>query len=134
MISNNFSLTISTEEKTSLRLLGSIYAVINLIIIRIIVSDAELDAITICYIGLLLGRFIFFDTSISSIIIEFKNIGRKAILLIVMGAYVSVLLFWYKKNGVDIVGNNMIFQFAIIYCAMIFGLKAAKDINTKIYL
>lgn len=78
LLSNIFKHNISIHERASLRLLGSIYSVINLIIIREISDDKSLDTTLICYIGLILGRFIFFDSSTSLIFSEFRKIGANA--------------------------------------------------------
>lgn len=133
-LSNKFEHCIPKEEKTSLRLLGSMYSVINLILIRIIINEKGLDTTIICYIGLILGRFVFFDTSIETICLEFKKIGKKIVLLPIMGIIVFIMILIYRKNGIDIKHDNILLQFVLIYFAMVFGLKMARKINTNLFL
>lgn len=128
LISRNFEHSLSHSEKSSIRLLGSIYSVLNLIIIRIITNSNSIDVAIISYVSLLLGRFIFFDSSVSAICNDLRNIGAKIILFPALIIVTVIILLFNKNNGLAIVDDEMAFQFVIIYFSMLFGLKAAKNV------
>jgi len=128
LISRNFEHSLSSSEKSSIRLLGSFYSVLNLIIIRIITNDNSIDVAIISYGSLLLGRFIFFDSSVSAICKDLKNIGVKIFLFPALIIVTVLIILFNKNNEVNLVDDEMAFQFVIIYFSMLFGLKAAKNI------
>lgn len=98
LLSVKFQHGISKNDKTGLRLLGSIYSITNLVVIEIITGDKSQYTTIVCYVGLMFGRFIFFDTSISSIISDFKRIGKKVVLFPTMVIIVICMFLIYTKQ------------------------------------
>ena len=64
---------IGKEEKASIRLLAMFYAIAVLIILNHIGDESEYSPVMMYYLGLMVGRFIYFDASFKDFI---ETMGR----------------------------------------------------------
>ena len=57
--------TIDKSEKASVRMLGMFYAIIILVYLNFIGDESEYNPVMMYYLGLMIGRFVYFDASLS---------------------------------------------------------------------
>lgn len=79
---------LSRSEKATIRMLAMFYAIVILIYLNIIGDESEYSPVMMYYLGLMVGRFVYFDASFRDFIENIKNVFLKLPLL-VMGLVVS---------------------------------------------
>lgn len=66
--------TIDKSEKASVRMLGMFYAIIILVYLNFIGDESEYNPVMMYYLGLMIGRFVYFDASLSDFVDAVKSI------------------------------------------------------------
>lgn len=79
---------LSRSEKATIRMLAMFYVIVILIYLNIIGDESEYSPVMMYYLGLMVGRFVYFDASFRDFIENIKNVILKLPLL-VMGLVVS---------------------------------------------
>ncbi len=82
---------LSKEDKASIRMLAMFYVILILIYLNIIGDENEYSPVMMYYLGLMVGRFVYFDASFMDFIHAVKNAFMKFPLL-VLGLTVSGLM------------------------------------------
>ena len=81
---------IDKSEKASIRLLAMFYVILILIYLNFIGDESEYSPVMMYYLGLMVGRFVYFDASFSdfieAIVNAFKNIPLLILGMALMGA------------------------------------------------
>ncbi|MBP1736120.1 MAG: hypothetical protein H6Q60_1 [Oscillospiraceae bacterium] len=131
ILSHKFEHDFESDKKSSLRLLGSIFALCNLIVIRIITNNSSYDSVLICYICIILGRFISFDINLKAFLETLKGIGKDFVMFPIMSIYIFGIMLISNYNGVDIFAENLILQFIRAYAGTLMGLHVARKINRE---
>ena len=72
---------ISREEKASVRMLGMFYVIFILFFLNIIGDESEYSPVMMYYLGLMVGRFVYFDASFKDFLVAIKNTFMKLPLL-----------------------------------------------------
>ncbi|WP_155839517.1 hypothetical protein [Butyrivibrio proteoclasticus] len=73
---------IDKQKKASIRMLGMFYVIIILICLNMIGDESEYSPVMMYYLGLMVGRFVYFDASFMDFIGALKNILSNLHLLI----------------------------------------------------
>lgn len=133
-LSGRFGHRGENQAFASIRLLGHIYAVINMLLIRFITGDSVYDSVVICYLGMVLGRFIYFDTALDKVLLDLQGLKKNLPVALVMLVYVTTMLFLYQASGIPILGEDMILQMVVLYTAVLFGLKITNGILKGMHL
>lgn len=81
----------SSEEKASVRMLAMFYVIIILIYLNRIGDSSEYSPVMIYYLGLMVGRFVYFDASFRDFLTAVKNLFHNLYLLILGLALASLL-------------------------------------------
>ncbi|MCR5108832.1 MAG: hypothetical protein K6B28_11800 [Lachnospiraceae bacterium] len=86
-------------EKASVRMLAMFYVIIILIVLNMIGDENEYNPVMMYYLGLMVGRFVYFDASFHDFLEAMKNIFKNLPLL-VMGLFLSggLCLFGFEAS------------------------------------
>ena len=82
---------IDKEEKASIRLLAMFYVIIILVCLNNIGDESEYNPVMMYYLGLMVGRFVYFDASAADFLQAIKN-AFKNISLLIMGLLITLIL------------------------------------------
>ncbi|MCR5420375.1 MAG: hypothetical protein K6E98_05175 [Lachnospiraceae bacterium] len=90
---------INKEEKATVRMLAMFYVIFILFYLNVIGDESEYSPVMLYYLGLMVGRFVYFDASfgdfIKAIINVFKNFYLLAFGLLITG----ILCYFGFSNG-----------------------------------
>ncbi len=73
---------VTKEEKASIRLLAMFYVIVILLFLNRIGDESEYNPVMMYYLGLMVGRFVYFDASFVDFLHTIKNAGVNAYLLL----------------------------------------------------
>ena len=135
---------ISKEEKASIRMLSMFYAIILLVYLNYIGDESEYNPVMMYYLGLMIGRFVYFDASFSDFIDAlkalFRNIPLLALGLILTGSlsYFGFSSGYLLERNYYIVGIfytqlTMLAAVFIIHHSHIFSLIICKPDDAEAY-
>ena len=65
--------TITKAERASIRLLAMFYVILILVVLNIIGDESEYGPVMMYYLGLMVGRFVYFDASFVDFLAAMKN-------------------------------------------------------------
>ncbi len=82
---------LSKDEMASIRMLAMFYVILILVFLNIIGDESEYSPVMMYYLGLMVGRFVYFDASFADFLAAMKNTFKKLPLL-VLGLTMSGLL------------------------------------------
>ena len=85
---------ITRDQIAVIRMLGMFYAIIVILYMNVIGDSNEYSPVMIYYLGLMVGRFVYFDASFKDFLKAMKNMFFCAPLLI-MGLTLSGLVSWF---------------------------------------
>ncbi len=85
---------INREEKASVRMLGMFYVICILLYLNVIGDESEYSPVMLYYLGLMVGRFVYFDASFLDFIAALKNVFKNLYLLI-FGLLITGILCYY---------------------------------------
>ena len=110
---------LSREERASVRLLGMLYVILIFLYIKFIYENDNYDGFIMYFLGLMIGRFIYFDASfrdnIRTIIESMKNFP----LLILGLAYTGFMAYTGFTSGYLLVSNGVLVSTFIAHIYMI---------------
>ena len=82
---------IDRDKKATVRMLSMFYVIIILVYLNIIGDESEYSPVMMYYLGLMIGRFVYFDASFKDFVIALKNMFVSLHLLI-MGLILTGVL------------------------------------------
>ena len=87
------------DEKASIRLLAMFYVILILVCLNQIGDESEYNPVMMYYLGLMVGRFVYFDASAADFLTAIKN-AFKNISLLIMGLLLTLILcrFGFSKG------------------------------------
>ncbi len=88
---------IGKENKATIRMLAMFYAIIVLLCLNVYGDESEYNPVMMYYLGLMVGRFVYFDASFGDFLNALKNVFLKSPLL---------LLGLALSGGLSFVGFN----------------------------
>ncbi len=117
---------ISKEEKATIRMLAMFYVIIILLYLNRIGDESEYNPVMMYYLGLMVGRFVYFDASFGDFIDALKNMFKNLELLILGLALTGILCFAGFNKGYLLERNYYIvgaFYVHLFMLVVIFVLK-----------
>ncbi|MBQ7583259.1 MAG: hypothetical protein IJT24_01500 [Lachnospiraceae bacterium] len=96
---------IDKDEKASVRMLSMFYVIIILVYLNMIGDESEYSPVMMYYLGLMIGRFVYFDASFSDFIDALKNLFGN-LLLLVLGLALTSGLCVYGFNAGYLLERN----------------------------
>lgn len=116
---------IKEEDKGNIRLISSCSIIMLFSFLKIYFKTAEYDEFLLCYIGLVLGRFIYFDSTLKEFIRCVKNLKSYFIPLIIAFLLTGII------SGIGlhldvITTNNLFISLMISHLAILFFIHLTK--------
>ena len=96
---------IDNGEKASVRMLSMFYVIIILVYLNMIGDESEYSPVMMYYLGLMIGRFVYFDASFADFIDAVKNLFGN-LLLLVLGLILTAALAFYGFNAGYLLERN----------------------------
>ncbi len=90
---------LSKEEKASIRMLAMFYAIIILIYLNFIGDESEYSPVMMYYLGLMVGRFVYFDASFWDFVEAIKNAFLRIPMLILCIILCGGMCFFGFRMG-----------------------------------
>ncbi len=98
---------VNTEEKGSVRLIGMLYIILIFIYIKFIYENNNYDGFIIYFLGLMVGRYAYFDSSFSDFVSTIKRASHNVPLLLLGLANTAIMCLYgftskylLRSNGV----------------------------------
>ncbi len=90
---------IDKDEKASVRMLGMFYVIFILLYLNLIGDVSEYSPVMLYYLGLMVGRFVYFDASFIDFLNALKNVIRNLYLLLLGLLLTALLCYMGFKRG-----------------------------------
>ncbi len=90
---------IKKENKATIRMLAMFYAIIVLLCLNLYGDESEYSPVMMYYLGLMVGRFVYFDASFMDFLTAIKNVFLKSPLLLLGLALSGALCFIGFRAG-----------------------------------
>lgn len=90
---------LNREEKASVRMLGMFYVICILLYLNMIGDESEYSPVMLYYLGLMVGRFVYFDASFIDFLLALKNVFKNLYLLIFGLLITGILCYFGFENG-----------------------------------
>lgn len=116
---------IKEEDKGNIRLISSCSIIMLFSFLKIYFKTAEYDEFLLCYIGLVLGRFIYFDSTLKGFIRCVKNLKSYFIPLIIAFLLTGIISGIVLHLEV-ITTNNIFISLMISHFAILFFIHLTK--------
>ena len=84
---------INGDQKAAVRMLAMFYAIIMLVYLNIIGDESEYSPVMMYYLGLMVGRFVYFDASFGDFLTAIKNAFLRLPLLILGMTFAGLLCY-----------------------------------------
>ncbi len=110
---------VSKSEKGSVRLLGMVYVILIFMYIKFVYENDNYDGFIMYFLGLMIGRFIYFDASFRDGIKTFLESMKNFPLLILGLAYTGFMAYTGFKSDYLLVGNGVLVSTFIAHIFMI---------------
>ena len=93
------------SEKATIRMLGMFYVIIILVILNHVGDESEYNPVMMYYLGLMVGRFVYFDASFGDFVDAVKAM-LKDVHLLIMGLLLTGLLCWFGLDAGYLLERN----------------------------
>lgn len=90
---------INNEEKATVRMLGMFYVILILLYLNVIGDESEYSPVMLYYLGLMVGRFVYFDASFADFIKNIKNVIKNLYLLLLGLLLTGILCYFGFDRG-----------------------------------
>lgn len=115
------------SDKATIRLISSLSITIIFAYIKFEFGTSQYDELIMCYVGLALGRFIYFDTTWEQLKTSFQSFFKYIIPLVIAMVFTYIVSFYGFKYEV-ITSTNILVSLVCIHFCMIFCIHFAKRI------
>ncbi len=126
---------LARDQIASVRMLGMFYAIIVLLVLNVIGDESEYSPVMMYYLGLMVGRFVYFDASFMDFLAAMKNMVMKSPLLVLGLSISGGLCFLGFKLGYLLERNYYIvgvFYTHLFLLAAVFVLYHGRHIRLRI--
>ena len=109
---------ITSDDKASIRLVSTIYMVLIFLYIRFIYDDLNYNELIVYFLGLVIGRFVYFDFTWIDFSKTMKGIWHNMPLLLLMLIYSGIMCFVGFKSKFLLTSNGVIVSILIAHIFM----------------
>ncbi len=109
----------TSSERGSIRILGMVYVILIFMYIKFIYENDNYDGFIMYFLGLMIGRFIYFDVSFRETIKTFLEAMSNFPLLILGLAYTAFMAYTGFSSDYLLVGNGVLVSTFIAHIFMI---------------
>lgn len=109
---------IDSSQKASIRLVSTIYMVLIFLYIRFIYDDTNYNELIIYFLGLVIGRFLYFDFTWKDFKTTMAGVWKNMPLLVLILIYSGLMCFIGFKGGFLLTSNGVIVSILIAHIFM----------------
>lgn len=113
---------LSAEEKSSLRLVSTLYVIGILGYIKFIYKDSNYDNMIIYFVALFISRFVYFDFTWGDFACTLLGVLRLMPLLALLGIYSGVMCWFGFRVGFLLTSNGVLISTLIAHLFMILSI------------
>ena len=114
---------LKSEEKATMRMLGMFFAIISLIYLNTIGDESQYGPVMMYYLGLMIGRFVYFDASFKDFIDNMKKVIMNSPILLMYILYTFILVYigfkaeYFLERNYYIVGvfHSELFMIFVVF-------------------
>ena len=111
-------LRIQEDERASIRLIGMIYMIVIFAYIKFIYEDNNYDAIIMYYIGLVIGRFVYFDATWNGFKETIASAVKDLPLLALALGSIGIMALYGFKTGYLLKSHGVVVSLLISHLVM----------------
>ena len=113
---------ISKEERASIRITGMIYVILIFIYIKFIYENNNYDGFIMYFLGIMIGRFVYFDASFKETMHNIKNAILNIPMMILGLMYTGFMCYLGFKSGYLKILNGVLVSTFIAHIFMIISI------------
>jgi hypothetical protein len=110
--------TLGSGQKAAIRLVSTIYMILIFLYIRFIYDDLNYDELIIYFVGLVIGRFVYFDFTWKDFSATMKNVWRQLPLLGLILLYSALMCYVGFRSHYLWTSNGVIVSILIAHIFM----------------
>lgn len=99
---------IDSSQKGSVRLLGMLYIILIFIYIKYIYENNNYDGFIMYFLGLMIGRFVYFDASFKDFIMTLRNAIKNLPILFIGLSYTGLMCLYGFMSGYLLKSNGVL--------------------------
>lgn len=129
--------SINHEQKASVRMIGMLYIILIFLYIKFIYENNNYDGFIAYFLGLMVGRFAYFDASFKDFVSSTKLAAKNLPLLILGLAYTGFMCFIGFSSRYLLISNGVLVStfiahlFMVVAIAIIYHTRILKFIIRK---
>lgn len=101
-------LKLDKEERGSVRMIGMLYIILIFVYIKFIYENNNYDGFIIYFLGLMVGRFIYFDASFHDFVESTRRAARNFLLMLLGLSLTGLMCFVGFKNKYLLISNGVL--------------------------
>lgn len=118
---------LTAEDKANIRLMSSLSIVLIFACIKIIFDSSDFDELILCYIGLVLGRFVYFDSTWAQFKASIFSLVRHIVPFVVAMFFTYIVSFFGFSYGI-ITPTNILASLVWIHICIVFSVHVAQRV------
>lgn len=99
---------ITKQEKASVRMTGMFYIILVFLYIKFIYGNDNYDGFIMYFLGLMIGRFVYFDASLRDFWDSFKDAAKNTLIMILGLACLGAMCYVGFKKGYLLISNGVL--------------------------
>lgn len=128
---------ISNEQKASVRMIGMLYIILIFMYIKFIYENNNYDGFIAYFLGLMVGRFAYFDSSLSDFLKSIRLAAKNLPLLLLGLSYTGFMCYIGFSSRYLLISNGVLVStfiahiFMVVACMIIYHTRVLKLIIRK---
>ena len=120
---------INKEEKASVRMIAMLYVILIFVYIKFIYENNNYDGFITYFLGLMIGRFVYFDASFTDFIASIKRAAQNLPLLIMGLSYLGIMCFIGFGSRYLLISNGVLVSAFIAHIFMVIAILIIHNSN-----
>lgn len=121
--------SIDKEDKASVRMIAMLYIILIFIYIKFIKENNNYDGFITYFLGLMIGRFVYFDASFKDFVHSVKTAGQNLPLLIMGLIYLGIMCYIGFSSKYLLVSNGVLVSTFIAHIFMVVAILIIHNTN-----
>lgn len=121
--------SIDKDEKASVRMIAMLYVILIFIYIKFIKENNNYDGFITYFLGLMIGRFVYFDASFKDFISSVKKAGQNLPLLLMGLTYLGIMCYIGFGSHYLLVSNGILVSTFIAHIFMVLSILIIHNTN-----
>lgn len=113
---------ISREEKAGIRMIGMLYIILIFAYIKFIYGNDNYDGFIMYFMGLMIGRFIYFDASFKDFVTSVINASKNTALLVLGLTYTGIMCYVGFTTDYLMISNGVLVSTFIAHIYMVISI------------